>query len=139
GFWWVAGLAGTRDQYEALGLDRPYSYFVVNNLAALSLVVGPGVAVALAQQVRGAASARRARRPVDVGVWVMVGGAVAAIVAADPSGLSVGEFDRFCLPFASCLSPATAVLVRSGRPSRGWLVVQAGSAIALTALIRPNW
>jgi hypothetical protein len=139
GFWWVAGLAGTRDQYEALGLDRPYSYFVVNNLAALALVVGPAVAVALAQQVRVAASARRARRPVDVGAWVMVGGALAAIVAADLSGLSDGEVERIWLPFAIWLFPATAVLVRAGRSRRGWLVVQAGSAIALTALIRPNW
>jgi hypothetical protein len=133
GFWWLAGLAGTRDQYEALGLDRPYSYFVVDNLAALALVVGPAVAVALVHLVR------RTGQSVDAGVWVMVGGALAAIVAADLSGLSDGEVERIWLPFALWLFPATAVLARSGRPRRGWLVVQAGSAVALTALIRPNW
>ena len=41
GFWWLAGLAGTRTQYWAgVASRRPYSYFVVGNLGAFALAVG---------------------------------------------------------------------------------------------------
>ncbi len=77
GFSWLAGLAATRAQYWAgVASRRPYSYFLVGNLAAFALAVGPAAAVGLARL--------RDRR-----TWLLVGGALVAVVAlADLSGMS---------------------------------------------------
>ncbi len=126
GFWWPAGLLATKEQYYSLGLDRPYYYFVLNNLSALALVIGPATAVALTRM--------RDRR-----MWLLVGGGLIAIVAADISGLSNGEVERIWLPFSIWVIAAGAVL--GGRPwaTRGWLALQATTAVVITALIRPYW
>jgi len=126
GFWYGAGLVGTRDQYYGLGLDRPYSYFVVNNLSALALVVGPATAAALALL--------RDRR-----VWMLVGGALLAVALADASGLSNGEVERIWLPFAVWILPAGAALAATPRTTRAWLALQAASALVLSALISTLW
>ena len=108
GFWWLEGLGATREAYYALGLDRPYLYFLLAGFSALALVTGPAVAAGLA--------AGRDRR-----LWLLFGGAVAAIVVADLSGLSTGEVERIWLPFAVWLVPATAVLARRAAVGRVWL------------------
>lgn len=126
GFWYVAGLLATRDQYYGLGLDRPYSYFVVNNLSALALVVGPATAAALARL--------RDRR-----VWSLVGGALLAVALADASGLSNGEVERIWLPFAVWFLPAGVALAGTASSTRAWLAVQVSSAIVLSALISTFW
>ena len=72
-------LTSTKDAYDRnLARVRPYGYFVVANLAAFAVAVGPATAVALAR-LRSRAT------------WVLVGGGLAAVVAADVSGLSLAE------------------------------------------------
>ena len=47
GFWWPAGLLATRHQYGVLRVSRPYWYFVLADLSAWALALGPAMAVAL--------------------------------------------------------------------------------------------
>ncbi len=126
GYWWIAGLFGTKEQYDTFGLDRPYGFFVVNNLAAWALVLGPATAVALARL--------RDRR-----LWILVGGGLAAALIADLTGLSNAEVERIWLPFALWVLPAAAVLGGHRYATRGWLALQVGSAVALTAVVSPFW
>lgn len=126
GFWWPAGLAATREQYF-LGIARyrPYGYFLLANLAAFALILGPATAVGL--------SRLRDRR-----LWLVVGGALAAVVLADISGMSKAETERIWLPFAIWVLVACAPLARA-RSLRGWLALQAGLAFALQIWIRSPW
>ena len=126
GFWWLSGLGATHDAYYALGLDRPYPYFLLADISVLALVVGPAVAVAFTR-----------RMPRGLGALLL--GAVAAMAIADLSGLSTGEVERIWLPFAIWLMPATVALGRRAWATRGWLVVQVTSALVLTMFIRTFW
>lgn len=90
GFGWLQGLEATEALYRAgVSSSRPYDYFVVNNLAAFALALGPAAAPGLM------------RLPGSRLVWI-VGGALVAVAAADLSGLSKGEVERIWLPFAPC-------------------------------------
>ena len=126
GFSWFAGLAATRHAYDTLGLDRPYDYFFVNNLAAWALAIGPAVAVGMVLL--------RDRR-----AWVLVGGGLAAIVVADLTGLSEGEVERIWLPFTVWVYVATAALDPRPWVQRSFLALQAGTALTLVALIETYW
>lgn len=123
GFWWLDGLAATREQY-LLGIsrNRPYSYFVFANLAALAVAAGPAVAAGLT-------------RLRDKGAWLLVGGALGAIVVADASGMSKAEVERIWLPFTVWLFVACAPLSRSPR-ARLWLGAQAGFTLLIQLLVR---
>ncbi len=137
GFWWPVGLLATRKQYNRLHVWRPWWYFVVANLSAWALALGPAIAVALS-------------RLRDRSVAVPVGGAVLAVVVADLSGLSEGEVERIWLPFTVWVLAAGAALwpdspaptgsrLVAGRRIQGWLTLQAVSAIALVSLVRTQW
>jgi hypothetical protein len=126
GFWWIGGLGATRQAYYALGLDRPYSYFLFADLSVLALVLGPAVAVALTRRV-------------PRGVGVLVVGSVAAMAIADLSGLSTGEVERIWLPFAIWVTPAAAGLGHRPVATRAWLALQVASALVLTLCIRTFW
>jgi methylthioxylose transferase len=128
GFWWVAGLLATRQQYFAgVGSRRPYLDFLVANAACLAIVVGPAVAVALTRV--------RDRR-----LWLLVGGTLVVLGAAMISGMSKGEVERIWLPFAIWLLPAGAVLA-AGRQHvmSGWLGVQATAAIVVATAVKTSW
>ena len=72
GYWWLDGFATAREQYlAAVSISRPYGYFLVNNLAAFAIAAGPALAIALWRL--------RDRR-----LWLLVGGAAAAIAIAQP-------------------------------------------------------
>ncbi len=130
GFWWLAGLAGTRTQYWAgVASRRPYSYFVVGNLGAFALAVGPAAAVGLARL--------RDRR-----VWLLVGGALLVVALADLSGMSKGEVERIWLPFVPWVLLATVAIVTTRMQTgwtRIWLCIQAAIAIAVQAAVRSPW
>ena len=137
GFWWPVGLLATREQYDRLHVWRPWWYFVVANLSAWALALGPAIAVALS-------------RLRDRSVALLVGGAVLAAVVADLSGLSEGEVERIWLPFTVWVLAAGTALwpdtrtptgsrVVAERPVQGWLALQAVSAIALVSLVRTQW
>lgn len=126
GFWWLSGLGATREAYYALGLDRPYQYFLLNDVSALTLVVGPAVAAGLALTR-------------DVRLWTLLGGGAAAMAVADLSGMSTGEVERIWLPFAVWLLPAGAALAGRVRWQRCWLAVQAACPVVVTVFIRTFW
>jgi hypothetical protein len=123
GFWWPEGLAETIERYEAgIAARRPYGFFLVNNLAAFAVVLGPAIAVALTRL--------RDRR-----LWVLVGVSLVAVAAADLSGLSKGEVERIWLPFVPWVAVAAAALENSRR----WLALQAGAAIAIGVVVITPW
>lgn len=128
GYSWLAGLLATKDVYDDnLARVRPYGYFVVGNLVAFAVAVGPATAVALA----------RLRHR---GTWLLVGGGLAAVALADLSGLSLAETERIWQPFMPLVLVAGGVLaLESGRRGRGWLALQAATTIALVAFLRSPW
>jgi methylthioxylose transferase len=126
GFDWRAGLDATRTAYESgVAQDRPYTYFLVANLAALLIAVGPATVVGMAW-LR------------DRATWLLVGGAVVGFVAADLSGLSKGEVERIWLPFVPFLVLATSA-IRGRAARRGWLVAQLLGTVVLQAWLRTPW
>lgn len=130
GFWWVDGFFATRERYWAgVASRRPYEYFLLGNLAAFALALGPAVAVALAW-LR------------DRATWLLAGGGLAVVALADVSGMSKAEVERIWLPFVPWVLLATAALAMRGAPR--WvphvaLLGQAASAIALQTAVRSPW
>ena len=128
GYWWIAGLSSTKTVYDLnLARVRPYGYFFVANLAAFAVAVGPATAVALTRL--------RSR-----GAWVLVAGGLAAVLAADVSGMSLAETERIWQPFMPMVLVAGGALA-VGRASRGrgWLGLQAVVTVLLVAWLRSPW
>jgi len=131
GFWWFSGLLATHERYYAgVAGRRPYEYFVVGNVGAFALALGPAVAVALAWL--------RDRR-----VWLLAGGGLLVMVLADISGMSKAEVERIWLPFVGWVLLATAALgARSlaRLPARrAWLALQVATGLAIEMAIRSPW
>jgi len=122
-FNWLDGLAATREQYLAgVSRRRPYAEFLVIAAAAFALAAGPALAAGLA-------------RLRDRGIWLLAGGALVALAAADLSGMSKGETERIWLHFAPWVLVATAAL----GCSRAWLAAQVALALALQLVVRSPW
>jgi methylthioxylose transferase len=139
GFWWPAGLLATRHQYDVLRVSRPYWYFVLADLSAWALVLGPALAVALVRLdgwPGGWRWWRSGTRRGD-GVALLVAGGLAAVLVADLSGMSEAEVERIWLPFGAWVLLAGAAL--AGRRARPWLALQAASAVVLVALVTTQW
>jgi hypothetical protein len=128
GFWWFAGLSATHARYTAgISSTRPYLAFLVIDLAALGLALGPATAVAFG----------RLRHRT---LWILVGAALTAVVIADLSGMSKGEVERIWLPFTPWLLVAGAALAPSDRVGASrWIALQAGTAIAIESLVHTPW
>ncbi len=128
GYSWLDGLSSTKDVYDRnLARVRPYSYFVVANLAAFAVAVGPATAVALA-------------RLRHLGTWLLVGGGLGAVLLADISGLSLAETERIWQPFMPLVLVAGGILALGARDrGRGWLALQAVATIALVTFLRSPW
>ena len=121
------GLAATRVQYfHGVGGRRPYNYFLLGNLAAFALAIGPATVVALA---------RIRQRP----MVILVGAAVAVVIFSDVSGMSKAEVERIWLPFVPWVMAAGAVLMTTRWMTRRWLAVQVGSALLVAVAIRAPW
>ncbi|MGH9025713.1 MAG: hypothetical protein ACRDWD_06290, partial [Acidimicrobiia bacterium] len=128
GFWWIDGLLATKDRYFAgVGSRRPYVVFLIANLAAFAVALGPAIAVALS-------------RLHDARLWLLVGGALTAVALADLSGMSKGEVERIWVPFTPWVLLAGAALVsRAPMSAAPWLGLQAGAAVLVATLIRTPW
>jgi hypothetical protein len=125
GFWWVDGLLATRVEYlESVARHRPYGYFLVANLAAFSLILGPATVAGLAML--------RTRS-----TWLLVGGALVAVALADLSGMSKAEVERIWLPFAPWVLLATSALPRPSR--RTWLGVNVAFGLTLELVVWQPW
>jgi hypothetical protein len=135
GLFWFDGLLATRQQYFAgIASSRPYALYLFADVAIFAVILGPAIAVALGRL--------RDRR-----LWLVVGGALAALALADVSGMSKAEVERIWLPFAPFVTAAGAALACSGvarrhrrwTPTQGWLALQIGFAVSLELLIRTGW
>ncbi|WP_373872072.1 hypothetical protein [Actinoplanes siamensis] len=128
--WWDGYRLVKVRYYQGLASSRPYAYWVWANLAALAVSAGPAAAPILRRAV---AAVRGVRTP----PVLLCLGAAAAVVAADLSGLSKAEVERIWLPFAVWLPAAAALL--PGRGRRGWLCLQAATALLVNHLVLTAW
>jgi len=127
GFAWWNGLAATRVRYfHGVGGRRPYDYFLLANLAAFAVAIGPAIAVALTKVRRGPFA-------------LLVGAALAVVLLADVSGMSKAEVERIWLPFVPWVMVAGALLATRRRAAVGWLSLQAVGAVVLAVAIRSPW
>lgn len=127
GFNWIDGYLAIRDQYlGSIAAERPYEYFLLNNLAAFAICAGPAFVLALA---------RSRPRP----AWLLVGGALAIIAVADLSGMSKAEVERIWLPFLPWALLAVAALPRTVGWMRGTLAAQAAVVIAVQVGVSTPW
>jgi methylthioxylose transferase len=123
GFWWLDGYhLVVQRYYQGIADDRPYSYWVWANLAALVLSAGPAAFAGLV--------AVRDRAPRAVACAALL-----AVVVADVSGLSKAETERIWLPFAVWLAATAAALPNPRR----WLAVGAVIALAVNHLVMTGW
>ena len=131
GFWWLDGLAATRERYFAgVATIRGYPTFVVANLGILAIALGPALAVGLA---------RLGDRRADRRAWVLVGGALLAVAVADLTGMSRGEVERIWLPFMPWILLAGAALATTRREARRWLTLQLATALVIEVVVRTAW
>ncbi len=130
GFSWFAGLAATRARYwDGVASRRPTSYFLFANIAALLVVIGPAIAIAL-----GWLRDRKA--------WLLVGSGGAMALLADFSMMSKGETERIWLPFAVWILAAGGALWTGKYPHRiasRFLVVQVCATMLVQTAIRTSW
>jgi hypothetical protein len=127
GFWWLDGYDVTRREYsQSVAAVRPYEYFVVGNLAAYALIMGPIAFLAIT-------------RLRDKALWPLVGGGLAAVALADLSGLSKAEVERIWLPFLPWILLATAALPTGAHRMRSLLAVQATVAIVVGVHVKTLW
>ncbi len=131
GFWWITGYEDVKVIYAlSAAKDRPYSYFVWANLAALVLATGPAVLAGLRRVVASP-------KTLALAAVLLVAAAVLAVAAADLSGLSKAEVERIWLPFGVWLVVACALLPRRYAP--WWLLAQAALALAVNHLLFTVW
>jgi hypothetical protein len=126
GYWWVEGFAAAGDRVRSgpSYADRPLWFFVLANLAAAALAVGPAA-------VAGLACLRRGR------LVLLPLAALAGIVVSDLSGLVRGETERIWLPFYVWVLVATAFLPRQQRHL--WLLLSVVLAIGIEVVVRTEW
>ncbi|MEV5831765.1 hypothetical protein AB0L25_40000 [Spirillospora sp. NPDC052242] len=138
GFRWPDGVRATLDTYLVSGgsAQRPYWYFLFADLAVLGLLTGPAVAHALPRALGVLRRAARARAAVPgLGTALPAGAALLGTLALDASGVTKGEVERIWVPFAAWLMVAAA----HRPPARAWLAAQAGTALAVQALVLSPW
>jgi rSAM/selenodomain-associated transferase 1 len=127
GWSWIQAGAVTRREYaQSLARVRPYGYFVVANIAALLVAIGPAVWVALARV--------RDRR-----LWLLVGAAIAAVLIADLSGLTKAEVERIWLPFMPWITAATGAAFVGADQRRRWLAAAVGWAVLVQLAVYSPW
>jgi len=135
GFVWCEALPVVHERYwDGVQRNRPASYWMWGNLAALAVSAGP-----LAFAGLGAALARwRGSRDGDTRavLWLCIAGA-AMVAVADASRMSQAEVERIWLPFVPWLLVASALLPERWR--RAGLVLQIGCALVVQHLLATGW
>ena len=129
GFWWLDGVRATNEQYHLGSAQfREWSYFAVGNIGAAVLALGPATVVGL--------GFLRSRR-----MWLLVGGALAAVLVSHMSRYTKGEVERIWLVFYPWIAIAGAALISRARKWSGAMTVgvQATCAIVLQAALLSKW
>lgn len=134
--WWEAYPVLVERYWAGVASNRPFSYWVWGNLAALAFSAGPLVGAGLAiavQRLRGLRSAPRG----DLVPVVLSLAALVVIALADVSGMSKAEVERIWLPFVPWLLVATALLPDRWR--RWGLGGQLAFALVVQHLLATGW
>lgn len=134
--WWEAFPVLRERYYRGLAKDRPTSYWIWGNLAALSFSAGPVVGAAAAQAL-SRIKATWPRRSQERTVVVLTVAAVITIALVDLSGMSRAEVERIWLPFVPWLLVGTALL--SERWRRIGLPLQVALALVVQHLLFTGW
>lgn len=134
--WWEAYPVLVERYYAGVASNRPYTYWVWANLAALAFSAGPLVGSAIAAGLVRLRSMRGALAP-DRVVIVIVVGAILTVLLADLSGMSKAEVERIWLPFVPWLLVGTALLTERWR--RAGLAGQLGFALVVQHLLATGW
>jgi hypothetical protein len=71
----------------------------------------------------------------DRRMWLVVGSCLAAVAAADLSGMSSSEVERIWQPFMPLVLLAGCALTRP----RTWLALQLAVAVVIAAALRVQW
>lgn len=132
GFAWWEAYPVLNDRYwDGIAADRPASYWLWGDLAALALCAGPLLGAGLGRL------AARWRERDDRVVVLLVSGAAAAILLADASRMSKAEVERIWLPFVPWLLLSTALLPERWR--RWGLGLQLLTALLVQQLLYTTW
>lgn len=129
GFWWLDGVQATDEQYRFGSAQfRRWSYFAVGNIGAAVLALGPVTVLGL--------GVLRNRR-----MWLLVGGALAAVLVSHLSRYTKAEVERIWLVFYPWIAIAGAALIPRARAWAGAMTigVQATCAIVLQAALLSKW
>ena len=131
GFSWWEAYPVLRERYwDGIAADRPASYWLWGNLAALALSAGPLLGAGLARLTTRSGRTDRV-------VTLLVAGAAAAVVLADASLMSKAEVERIWLPFVPWLLLSTVLLPERWR--RWGLGLQLLTALLVQHLLYTTW
>jgi len=128
--WWEAFPVLRQRYHDGIASDRPATYWIWGNLAALALACGPALAAGTGSLVALRRRAARVPAVLATGAWL-------AIAAADLSGMSKAEVERIWLPWMPWLLLVTALLPDRWR--RPILALQLASALLLQHLLNTTW
>ncbi|MDN5893044.1 MAG: hypothetical protein L0H93_03375 [Nocardioides sp.] len=137
--WWEAFPVLVDRYWDGIASDRPTSYWVWANIAALLISMGPMVGAGLAhalsrwREALPSTTAAPGRRV----VLVLALAAVTTIVIADSTRMSKGEVERIWLPFIPWLTVSLALLPE--RWQRPVLALQLSTALLVQHLLYTSW
>jgi hypothetical protein len=134
--WWDAYPVLVERYWAGIAADRPFSYWVWGNLAALVLSAGPIVGASLVLAGERLDVVREKLGGVRVIVLLVVAAAL-TVLLADLSQMSKAEVERIWLPFVPWLLLGTALLPE--RASRPALAVQVIAALVIQHLVATPW
>ncbi|CAN5189251.1 glycosyltransferase family 39 protein [soil metagenome] len=132
--WWEAYPVLVTRYWGGIASDRPATYWLWGNLAALTFSAGPILGASIASAATAWQKGRW--RGVRV-VTILVAAAAASILLADLSGMSKAEVERIWLPFVPWLLLGTALLPERWR--RPGLAVQVVAALLIEHLLATTW
>jgi methylthioxylose transferase len=128
GFSWWEAFPVLRDRYwDGVAADRPASYWMWGNLAALVVCAGPVLGSGLAVLRRGS----------DRVVVLLASAAAVSLLLADLSQMSRAEVERIWLPFVPWLLVSCALLPERWR--RWGLALQLLTALVVQHLFYTVW
>ncbi|MFJ9418842.1 hypothetical protein ACIRPT_32505 [Streptomyces sp. NPDC101227] len=140
--WWEGYRLLVERYYQGAAAVRPYTYWIWGNLACTVLITGLATVAGLRHALAAAPPALRRLRHAPPGtaadrLVLLTLAALAALLAADLSGMSKAETERIWLPFAVWLLPAAALLPAARQ--RHWLTAQAALALVVNHLLYTGW
>ena len=137
GFAWWEALPVLQERYWAgVASNRPASYWMWGNFAALVFSAGPLIGASLTTLGRRARDLHVGPDAARVATW-LVGAAIAMVVAADLSQMSKAEVERIWLPFVPWLLISCGLL--SERWRRIGILVQVVTALVVQHLLFTGW